>query len=459
MSSKTDTSRADTSSTGSRWTGSQSTGSSATDAGRTPASERLAQLGRRLVTTDDGAPRSLGGSVDGAPRWAAGLAAGLQAALLSFAVVVAPTLAAYVATSADPSNAEVGWLRSIGVGAGIWLLGHGVPLAAGGVQVTLIPLGITLLAGYACHACARRSGYAAWSGYAAALGGYLSVVLAVALMVAPGAAGVVRAIAGAAVIAALGLGAGLLARPEAPLLRDLSRPLWIRVPGAARAGIAAGVLAAALLVIGAVVVVLCWIVVGHGSVTEVGESLDLDVIGGTVLAVGQVAFVPDLVGWALAYLAGPGFVIGAGSHFAAGAIVAGPLPALPLLGVLPQPGGSTAALEWLPAVLVLVGAVAGWWLHARLPRGAWWHALLAVAVAAVVAAVLAGTIVALSSGSAGPGRMTEVGGSGLLVGLAVAGGTAIGLAAVVLPLSPEVRAAVRGCWRRVRAGRHGVRGR
>lgn len=420
--------------------------------------DRLTQLGRRIVTTDDGAPRSLAGAVDGAPRWAAGLAAGLQAALLTLAVIVAPTLAAYVATSADPSNADVGWLRSVAVGAGIWLLAHGAPLQAGGVAVTLVPLGITLLAGYACYAAARRSGYAAWSGYAAAVGGYLAVVLAVALALAPGPVGVLRAVAGGAVVGGFGLAAGLLARPEAPPLRELSRPLWIRVPAGVRAGIAAGVLAAALLVIVAVVVVVGWIVAGRRTVTDVGSSLDLDAIGGIVLAVAQLALVPDLIGWALAYIAGPGFAVGAGSHFAPAEIVAGPLPALPLLGILPQPGGSYAVTAWLPIALVLVGAISGWWLHARLPRRTWWQPLLAIAVASAVAAFAAGTFVALASGSAGPGRMTEIGASGVLVGLAVAAGTSIGLAAVVLPLSPEVRAEVaragRAGWELVRRGPH-----
>ena len=52
----------------------------------------------------------------GRPRWVAGVLAALQAALLSFLVIVLPAIAAYVATSADPSNDGVGWFRSVGVG-------------------------------------------------------------------------------------------------------------------------------------------------------------------------------------------------------------------------------------------------------------------------------------------------------------------------------------------------------
>lgn len=414
--------------------------------------DRRSPLGRRVLTIDDSAPRFLASATDGAPRWAAGLAAGLQAAILSLAVVVAPTLAAFVATSADPSNSEVGWLQSVAVGAGIWLLGHGVPLHSGGVAITLMPLGITMLAVFSCYASARRSGQAAWSGFATALGGYLAVVLGVALAVSPGPAEIVRAVVGGAVIGVLGLGAGLLARPGAPSIRDLSRPLWTRVPGVVREGAVAGVLAVVLLVGVAALVVVAWIVVGRESVSDVASSLALDAMGGTVLAVAQLALLPDLVVWALAYVAGPGFVVGAGSFFTPATIVVGPLPALPLLGALPGPSSTNQLTAWWPVALVLVGAVAGWWLHARLTRGEWWHPVFACGVAAAVAALGSGVLVTLGSGSAGPGRMTEVGASGMLVGLAVAAGVLVGIVLVVLPSSVELRAEIGRAWRRLRHG-------
>jgi len=407
---------------------------------------------------DDGTPRSGVSTIDGAPGWAAGLAAGLQAAILSLAVVVAPTLAAYVATSADPSNAEVGWLRSVAVGVGIWLLGFGVPLQAGGVTVTLMPLGITALAVFSCYASARRSGHAAWSGFAAAVGGYVVVVGGAAIAVSGEPVGIVRAVVGGAVVGALGLGTGLLARSESPSLRDLSRPLWSRVPVAVRAGAVAGALAIALLVGVAAVVVAGWIVAGRESVTQVGASLGLDAIGATVLVVAQLALVPDLVLWALAYVAGPGFTVGAGSLFAPAHVVAGPLPALPLLGALPTAGAVNQLTPWWPVALALVGVVAGAWLHGRILRGGWRLHVLACGAGASVAALGAGFLVELASGSAGPGRMTEIGASGLFVGLAVglavalgiALGIALGTALVVLPSTVEIRAEVGRAWRRVR---------
>lgn len=412
--------------------------------------ETLSRWGHRLLTADDGSRRTFTGSVDGAPRWVAGLAAGLQAALLSLAVVVVPTVAAYVATSADPSNQDVGWLHAVGVGAGVWLLGHGAPLDVGGVRVSLIPLGVTALALFSLYASARRSGRATGGGYAAGLAAYVLVALAVALM--SGHSDVLRAVLGSACVAAVGLGAGLAAQRGAPSLRDLSVPVWRRLPAPARVGGVAGVMMVAGLVVVASGLVVGWLLGGRASIADVATSLGVDVVGGTVLTLVQLALVPDLVVWALAYVAGPGFSVGAGTHLTASQVVSGPLPALPLLGALPGPDSTNAWTAWWPLVTVLVGAGAGWWLHTRLRAGQWWHPLVACLTAALVAGATAGTLVALGSGSVGPGRMAQVGGSGLLVGTAVALGTLVGAGLVALPFNPEVRSEAARRWQRARSG-------
>ncbi|WNB86080.1 DUF6350 family protein [Cellulomonas sp. ATA003] len=411
----------------------------------------LSRWGHRLLTAEDGSRRSLSGSVDGAPRWFGGLAAGLQAALLSLAVVVLPTVAAYVATSADPSNQDVGWLRSVAFGAGLWLLGHGAPLDVGDVRISLIPLGLTAMAVFACYASARRSGRPTWSGYGAGVAGYVAVALGVALLSDGG--GALRGVVGAVCVSALGLGSGLLAQPGAPRLHDLSQPLWRRVPAPVRVGAAAGVMAVASLVVVACVVVAAWLLGSRSRVWAVTESLGVDVVGGTVLLLSQLALVPDLVMWALAYVVGPGFAVGAGTHLTSAEVIAGPLPALPLLAALPGSESATGAWSaWWPLLTVIAGAGVGWWVHTRLRRGQWWHPLVACLTTAAVAGLGAGVLVGLASGSAGPGRMTEVGGSGVLVGAAVALGTLIGAAVVALPFNPEVRSEASRHWRRVRAG-------
>ncbi len=138
----------------------------------------------------------------------------LQAALLTFLVLTLPAVAAYVATSADPSNSGVGWFRSVGVGSALFLLGHGVPAQVGAVVVSLVPLGVTALALFVCYASARRSGLATWLSYGAGVGTYALVTVLVALASGVTGVGLGRALVGGLLVPAVGLGAGLLRRPR-----------------------------------------------------------------------------------------------------------------------------------------------------------------------------------------------------------------------------------------------------
>jgi hypothetical protein len=381
-------------------------------------------------------------AIDGAPRWAAGLVSGVQAALLSLAVVIAPALATYVATSADPTNANVGWERSAAVASSLWLLAHGVPLVTGTATVTLMPLGLSGLVVFACYASARRSGRATRSGFFAGVAGYAVCVILVAVVVDRNPQGLVLAAVGGTVVGTLGLGAGLLARPGAPSWRETSRPAWSRVPALVRVSVTGGLLGLALLVLLACALVLTWVIGGRATISDILGGLGLDPVGGVVFGLAESTLVPNLVVWALAWLAGPGFAVGAGSQFSPGGVVAGPLPALPVLGALPQPDMAGGILRWAPVVLVLVGAVAGVWTHRRRETGRWWEPAAAGLSVAVTAGVGAAVLVVLASGSAGPGRMLTVGAGAALIGSVVGAEILVGTLLVGLPADREVRAAV-----------------
>ncbi|MGV8977030.1 MAG: DUF6350 family protein [Cellulomonas sp.] len=409
--------------------------------------ERLARLRRRVLTSDDGTPRFFASDVDGAPRWVGGLLAGLQGALLSLLIVVLPIVTAYVVTSADPTNAGVPWTRPVAFGGAVWLLAHGVPLTVAGDVLTLTPLGLTLLAVFTCYVSARRSGNATVQSWAAGVGGYTAITVAVALLVRASVAGALLAALGAVVVSGLGLAGGLTRRPEARPLRDVLRPVWSRISAPIRTGAAAGTLAAALLLVAAAVTVVLWVLAGRTTIAAIIGSLGLDPVGGGVLAVAEVAYVPNLVVWALSWLAGPGFQVGTGTSFSGAAVVSGPLPAIPLLGALPQPDAAGGLLAAAPLVLVVAGVVAGVWLHRRLVASRWAEAVLACIAASVVAGGAAGLLVVLASGALGPGRMTDVGASWLAVGAATAGGVLLGLLLAVLPFDGAVRARVARAWR------------
>lgn len=397
------------------------------------------------------------GAVDGAPRWVSGLLAGAQAALLSFLVVTMPALAAYVATSADPSNIGIGWPRAVAVGGALWLLGHGGLLSAGGVVVTLVPLGITGLAAFSAYASARRSAHPTTSAWFAGIGGYAVVVAAVVVIagqsgpLGAGPGALVRLAFGTVLVAGTGLGAGIV---RVRRLRERSRRWWSRVPALVRSGVAAGTLVVAVLVGTAAVVTGGWVLAGRAATGDVVAGLGVDTFGGLLLAVAQLALAPNLVLWVMAWLVGPGFAVGQGTVYSPAEIVSGPLPALPMLGALPAPGSEGGPLQWAPLVVVAAGALAGWSLHRRLPVTRAWHTSAASACAAMAAGLLAALVTALAGGAVGPGRLAVVGGPALLVGVVVTGLTFVGSALVTVPGDHLVRAAAArraaDLWRRAR---------
>ncbi|MEZ0448420.1 cell division protein PerM [Cellulomonas sp. ICMP 17802] len=411
---------------------------------------------RRRTLSDDAAPAFFTSALDGAPRWVAGVLSALQAALLSLLVLALPAVAAYVATSADPSNSGVGWFRSVGVGTSLWLLGHGVPAQVGAVTVSLVPLGVTVLAIFVCYASARRSGLATWPAYAAGIGTYTLVAVVLALLDGVSGSGLLRAVVGGAAVAAVGLGTGLLARPEAPALRDLTRRGWSRFPAPLRTGAAGGVLAAAALVLVAAAVATLWVVAGRATIGDVVRGLGLDAVGGVVLAVAELAYLPNLVVWALAWLTGAGFAVGDGTHFAPDGVVGGPLPAVPMLGALPTPDIAGPATSLVPLVLVVVGALVGWYLHRRLVTQRWWECLAACATAGVTAFVVVTLLVTAASGGVGPDRLSDVGAQGAWVGLLAGAGVLVGALLVALPGDRPLRAEVGRALRGLRRGADGA---
>ncbi|MDQ0373037.1 cell division protein PerM [Cellulomonas humilata] len=406
--------------------------------GGTPVVDRR----RRRTLSDDPTPTFFTSALDGAPRWVAGVLSALQAALLSFLVLTLPAVAAYVATSADPSNSGVGWFRSVGVGSAMWLLGHGVPAHVGPVVVSLVPLGVTLLALFVCYASARRSGLATWSAYAAGVGTYTLVAVLLALVTGVVGIDLARAFVGGATVSAIGLGAGLLARPEAPALRALTRPVWSRCPAPLRTGAAGGLLASAALVTVAALVTALWILAGRATIGDVVRGLGLDAVGGVVLAVAELAYLPNLVVWALAWLTGAGFAVGEGTHFAPDDVVGGALPAVPMLGALPSSDVVGPATSLVPLVLVAVGAFVGLYVHRRLTPQRWWESALACAAAAVGTVVVVTLLVTLASGGIGPDRLSVVGAQGGVVGLLAGAGVLVGALFVALPGDALLRAEI-----------------
>ncbi len=166
-----------------------------------------------------------------------------------------------------------------------------------------------------------------------------------------------------------------------------------------------------------------WAFAGWGDVTGVAGSLDADPVGALALAIGEGLYAPTLAMWGVAWMAGPGFAVGAGTEYAPGHLTTTPLPSIPLLGALPQAAGGVLVLAPLLVVALAAGARAVASRRRRVPSGR------AQAVAVLVVGLLAGVGALVSRGSLGGGDLTVVGPEPVATGVWMAALAAIGFAA------------------------------
>ncbi|WOF23993.1 DUF6350 family protein [Microbacterium betulae] len=226
---------------------------------------------------------------------------------------------------------------------------------------------------------------------------------------------------------------------------------WRELPSLAVRGAALAL--AGVVGVGAIAVVVA-VLLRADEVIALFERAQVDGLGATAIALAQLAYLPTLIGWAVAWTAGPGFAVGAATAVSPAGTQLGVVPGIPVLGLLPEQGS-----PWLLLVLLLpvaAGAAAGWAVRSALV--AEWEAdppetpesadasprepvspriVLAVAIA-VLAGAGAAIVAAVSSGAIGPGRLETVGAEPGPVALAV--GLEVLLGAAILLLSPRGRA-------------------
>jgi hypothetical protein len=168
----------------------------------------------------------------------------------------------------------------------------------------------------------------------------------------------------------------------------------------------------------AVLIALSWI-----DITRLYESVQVSVLGAVLLTLGQLALVPNLVIYGASWLTGVGFSIGAGSLISPLGSQVGPLPAIPILGALPvgqlEFGMVSIAVVLLAAFIatLLIRKSAD---EIRFEFATAWSAAISLGLSiAFVTASQMGLLAFIASGSAGPGRLSQVGVSPWLVALVV----------------------------------------
>lgn len=377
--------------------------------------------------------------------WPLAVRAGVEAVVLGWGVVVLPTLALYLVDSSRDAAAALTLGGVLRTGTGIWSLGFGGAMGTpdGDYGTLSLPLlGLTLLQAWLTRACMRRariSGPAA--GAIAVLAAALTAQL-IAVATRPAESRTWTAVIGVTVLNAA-VTAGYLQRAgrgwSTLTTWQVQRPQWL---GAASR--IARELAAVLVGLAAVVALL-GLIVGAGRVSRLHDAVAGGSLAATVgLVALQLGWLPTWMVWALSWLAGPGFVVGTGSVFSPTRVLAGAVPALPLLGGLP-----TAAVgSWgggLPFVIAVAAGVVAW-RHRTVLRELPLRQAAATAVTVTVLVALGVLLVCLAaSGQIGPGRMAEVGPRGGYVAAIVALMVLVGVGLVAVLSHPRTRAlTVRG---------------
>jgi hypothetical protein len=168
----------------------------------------------------------------------------------------------------------------------------------------------------------------------------------------------------------------------------------------------------------AVLIAVSWI-----DITRLYESVQVSILGVVVLTLGQLALIPNLVIYGASWLTGVGFSIGSGSLISPLGSQVGPLPAIPVLGALPvgqlEFGMVSIAVVLLAAFIatLLIRKSAD---EIRFEFATAWTASISLGLSiAFVTATQMGLLAFIASGSAGPGRLTQVGVSPWQVALVV----------------------------------------
>ena len=201
--------------------------------------------------------------------------------------------------------------------------------------------------------------------------------------------------------------------------------LVVRAPLAARVvaagGLRAGLATAAVVLSVAALIVALLLLTHFSQIITLYEGAHGGLLGGLALTIGQLALLPNVIVWAASWLIGPGFALGTGSAVSPLGTSVGPLPAVPFLGALP-----TADLPF--AFVGLLVPVVAAYVITTLLRPRLQAALAAAGVDDVLRRVLVGVAVGLtagvaiglaswaSAGSAGPGRLVDVGPDPWVVG-------------------------------------------
>ncbi|WP_298890436.1 DUF6350 family protein [uncultured Serinicoccus sp.] len=357
--------------------------------------------------------------------------AGVVCVLVGLLVVVLPTVLAWVV---EERSTATFW-QTVGVGVDVWALAHRASISTPAAEVVLAPLLLTLLFLGLCwyaarqvvlsrhHLTARVPRIGGWRTAWSALGGsdgtafvvgYLLTGLLVAHTASFGLAPVrlLTLVPGAVLVPLVALGLVWLGehrREEHPTVGAGLAFLEARTPVLVRRALPPVAEVLVGLVTVALLLVLGLLVLRGERIVTLYGSLDAGLVGTSLLTVGQLLALPNLMVWALAWMTGSGVTVGT-VHVGWTDTTAGDLPMLPVLGALPEPGAMPPGM-W---ALALVPLVAGGWIGYRAVGSAsrlasWWTKAQIMLASCVAVAGVVLVLSWLATGGLTPGLLGTVG--------------------------------------------------
>jgi Family of unknown function (DUF6350) len=367
-----------------------------------PSAERTGGGLGALTAPAGGRPLAVTGAI------AAAAAAGIGLVVLTLLV-----LAGWIAAP----HAGLGLPGVLRTAAALWLVGHHVGFTLRGAgRIGMLPLGLVALPGALLWRAGRwvvRKGKVsrlAEVGYAALALAVPYALLAGALALASRSSlatpSLLQAVLAGFLLALVagGLGGARALAPWRRLIRLLPpqpRCLLLGSVGALTVLIGAGaILAGASLA------------TSMGGFKSVDSALVPGAVGGVLLLLAQIAYVPNAIVWAVCFALGPGFAFGAGTVVAPTGSALGPLPMLPMLAALPS-GAHFAVPAWASVAVLsvpyLAGVFGGLLTVRTAPTPAFEVAPLWGFGSGVVTGCAMGVLAAFAGGPLGSGRLTAVG--------------------------------------------------
>ncbi|MGI5118985.1 DUF6350 family protein [Marinactinospora thermotolerans] len=375
-------------------------------------------------------------SEDARKLYASGGLGAAWAAGIGLATLTTLMLVGWVAAPHASFGEDIGDVFRVAVQA--WLVGHHVGVEIPGGHLGFLPIGLVVLPGLllyragqwlarSCHLPRLRHAFRA----ALALAGpYAAIAGTLALVgrtedVRPD---MTQSLIDGFVLAFLAGGLGVLRR----LLKDKGiawRQLSGIMPARPRSLLAGTLSATAVLLAVGALLFLVALATSFGEVVEMTRGLEPGPVGGVLLALLQLLYLPNAVIFGMSYAAGPGFALGTGTAVAPTGVVLGPLPHLPVLAVLPDSGPAPILSLFALIAPFLAGGIGGVLTVRSAPTAVSEAAPLWGVVCGLLTGALCAALALLAGGPLGTQRLAEVGPSPWQVGLVVA--LEVGVAAAV----------------------------